>query len=312
MVKSRSKAYWVRREHMHADQIKASAKVTLDKLLIAYRRTQRDIQDDINRNYVRYAKDNQYSMAKAMELADKMDVQRFAEKAADYVHTKDFSKTTNADLKLYNLKMRVSRLKLLQMEIELEVDRLRGKVTNTTEEHLRKQAMAEYRRQAGILGKSLYFDSNSVNRLVNASYKLAGTGNLVFSDSIWNNMELLKSNLKKILNKALLQGKNPNQFNKDLHNIFGAQPYQAGRILITETARIQGDVQLDCYGQAGINYYDIVYERKACDECIEAAKAGPYRYDKAEIGVNMYPFHPNCLCSIMPVDPEDNRLQKYD
>lgn len=306
----KSKAYWVQREHKHEDQLKSSAKATLDQLTVAYKRTMQEIQDDINRNYIRYAKDGNYSMAEAMKLADKMDVERFAEKAAEYVRKKDFSKTANADLKLYNLKMRVSRLKLLQLEIELEVDRLRGTVTNETERHLKTQAKTEYKRQAGILGQSIHFTEESVNHLVNASYKIAETGNRTFSDNIWNNMELLKSVLKKDLNRAILRGKNPNQFNKELRDIFGAQPYQAGRILITETARIQGDVQLDSYGQAGIDYYDIVYERKACPICVAAAKAGPYRYDKAEVGVNMYPFHPNCLCSIMPVDPDDARIKR--
>lgn len=300
-----SKDYWTRREQLHAALIQKQIEEKVNALVIAYKRTLRDIQDDINRNWVRYAKNGHLTMEEAMRLADRMDVERFAEKAREYVQNKDFSKQANADLKLYNLKMRVSRLKLLQLELELELDRLRGKLTNATEMFLRQQAIAEYKRQAGILGQSIDFDKAQVDHLVNASYKIAKTGNYTFNDNIWNNIERLKSQLRLALNKAILQGKNPNQFNKTLRDIFGAQPYQAGRLLITETARIQGDVQADSFKQSGFEYYDISIERSACDICKAAEAAGPYRLSDAKVGINMYPFHPNCLCSIMPADPKD-------
>ncbi len=112
----------------------------------------------------------------------------------------------------------------------------------------------------------------------------------------------IKARLGNVLNSAILQGKNPNQYISEFKKIFGAQPYQVGRLLITETARLQGDVQLDSYKQGEIEWYDISFESSACGICRRAASDGPYRHDRAVVGYNMYPFHPNCLCSIMPAE----------
>ncbi|WP_076150265.1 minor capsid protein [Ligilactobacillus murinus] len=157
------------------------------------------------------------------------------------------------------------------------------------------------KRQAGILGQALRFDDKKVKSLVNASYKL-GNGYVTFSDNVWHNTEMLKARLVDVLNSAILQGKNPNQYISK----FDAQPYQIGRLLITETARVQGDVQLDSYKQGGIEWYDISFESSACRICQRAASGGPYRHDRAVVGYNMYPFHPNCLCSIMPAEKQND------
>lgn len=164
------------------------------------------------------------------------------------------------------------------------------------------------KRQAGILGQALRFDDKKVKSLVNASYKL-GNGYVTFSDNVWHNTEMLKARLGNVLNSAILQGKNPNQYISEFKKIFDAQPYQVGRLLITETARVQGDVQLDSYKQGGIEWYDISFESSACRICRRAASGGPYRYDRAIVGYNMYPFHPNCLCSIMPAEERNSSVK---
>ena len=296
-----SKEYWFKREQAHAQKLRKIVSGKTDEIMKEYRKALNDIEADINRNFLRYAKNGNMTMAEAMKLADKMDVERFADKAKQYVQKMDTSPQANADLKLYNLKMRVSRLQLLKMEINLEIDRLAGKLNNEAYKHLHKVALDEYRRQAGILGQALRFDDKKVKNLVDASYKL-GNGFVTFSDNVWHNTERLKARLSNALNSAILQGKNPNQYISEFTKIFDAQPYQVGRLLITETARIQGDVQLDSYKQGEIEWYDISFESSACGICRRAASDGPYRHDRAVVGYNMYPFHPNCLCSIMPAE----------
>ncbi|CAK1249641.1 minor capsid protein [Fructobacillus cardui] len=300
MVDKQSKSYWVQRELDHADDIKKSAGDQLKVLSKLYNQALDDITDDINRNFIRYAKGQGMTMDEAMKLADKTDVTRFVDKVKQYVADKDFSEQANADLKIYNLKIRVSRLKLLQLEMSLEVDRLNSRITSSTEDYLTQQAIDEYKRQSTILGQSVAYTNASASQLVNTSYSLSGEGSYTFSTNIWKNTEQLKNKLNETLNKVILQGKNPNQFNKEFRDVFDVQPSQAGRLLITETARVQGDVQRDSYKQSGIDMYDIVYERRACHTCISIAKAGPYKLSEAEVGTNMYPFHPNCMCSIMP------------
>lgn len=296
-----SRDYWLQREQLHAEELRKNVSDKTNALMQEYRKTLEAIENDINRNYIRYAEAGNYSMQEAMKLADKMDVERFASKAKRYVEEMDFSPAANADLKLYNLKMRVSRLQLLKMEINLEIDKLAGKLNDETYKHLMETAKNEYERQSGILGEMFVFNPKTASKLVLASYKV-GSGFTTFSTNIWHNTEALKSKLGDTLNSAILQGKNPNQYIPEFVKIFGAQHYQAGRLLITETARLQGDVQLDCYKKGGIEWYNIAIEGGACKRCRRVASLGPYRFTDASVGVNMYPFHPNCMCSIVPAE----------
>lgn len=295
------KDYWLQREQLHAEELRKNVSDKNNALMQEYKKTLEAIENDINRNYIRYAEGGNYSMQEAMKLADKMDVERFASKAKRYVEEMDFSPAANADLKLYNLKMRVSRLQLLKMEINLEIDKLAGKLNDETYKHLMETAKKEYERQSGILGEMFVFNPKTASKLVLASYKV-GSGFTTFSTNIWRNTEALKSKLGDTLNSAILQGKNPNQYIPEFVKIFGAQHYQAGRLLITETARLQGDVQLDCYKKGGIEWYNIAFEGGACKRCRRVASLGPYKYDMASVGINMYPFHPNCMCSIVPAE----------
>ncbi|NLS38690.1 hypothetical protein GHU05_07120 [Fructobacillus tropaeoli] len=300
MADKKSKDYWVQRELDHADDIKQAVNDELKVTQNLYNQALENITNDINRNYVNYSKSSGMKMEDAMRFVDIADVDRFNNQVKEYVKNRDFSEQANQDLKLYNLKIRVSRLKFMQLQMGLEIDKLNGKVVDSTQDFLNKQALDEYKRQSSILGDSLDYSKAAINSMVNASYSLGGNGSYSFSSNIWNNQERLKNKLNETLNRAILQGKNPNQFIGDFKKIFDVQPSQVGRLLITETARVQGEVQQDSYKQSGIDMYDIVYERRACQTCISIAKAGPYRIDKTEIGTNMYPFHPNCMCSIMP------------
>lgn len=300
MADKQSKSYWVQRELDHAEDIKKSVNDELKVTQNLYNQALENITNEINRNYVNYSKSSGMKMEDAMKFVDIADVRRFNDQVKKYVKDRDFSERANADLKLYNLKIRVSRLKFMQLQMGLEIDKLNGKVVDSTQDFLNKQALDEYKRQSSILGDSLDYSKSAINSIVNANYSLGGNGSYSFSSNIWNNQEKLKNKLNETLNRAILQGKNPNQFISDFKKIFDVQPSQVGRLLITETARVQGDVQRDSYKQSGIDMYDIVYERRACQTCISIAKSGPYELSKAEVGTNMYPFHPNCMCSIMP------------
>lgn len=294
--------YWQKREQEHSKYLKENADQVQKDLMKQYQNTIKDIELDIRRMYMRYAATNGMTMQEALKLVSKMDVVEFANTAKKYVESKNFSDLANRELKLYNLKMRISRLKLLERQMTLQIDLLTGKITNIVYQHLLQTTTDEIKRQAGILGHSAMLNPSSAESLVNASFKDA-----TFSQRIWAHQDDLKRDLGKILNKALLQGANPNKFIPEMVKRFNVSHRDTGRILITELARCQGDVQLSSIIKAGYKYYDLIPEITACAPCKEVARHNPHKVDAAIVGQNMYPIHPNCLCSIVGVDePENN------
>ena len=87
------------------------------------------MQKEIDGFYMRYAGRNGLTKQEAMKKASEMDVTKFADKAAKAVKEKDFSHATNEWLKVYNLKMKVSRLELLKASSRKIIDNINTVMT---------------------------------------------------------------------------------------------------------------------------------------------------------------------------------------
>ena len=129
---------------------------------------------------------------------------------------------------------------------------------------------------------------------MNASYL-----NATFSERIWQNLDELRSTLTTTIKKSILQGKNPKTFASDLMKRFNVSRANAESILLTETARIQAEVQTDSFMRAGYERYEYLAEIGACQKC--AALDGKiFKLSEASYGINLYPMHPHCRCSTVP------------
>src|SRR5690606_7122634 len=189
------------------------------------------------------------------------------------------------------LTMRVNRLELLKLNIELELIAAISDEERTLFQALTENARAEYERQAGILGATIQANEKSIATIVNASFLSA-----TWSDRLWDNQDALRHELDRLLNRGIVQGINPRQLARELREKFESSIYNSERLLRTELARVQQDVFQDSARQADINDYEFIAEPDACSIC--AALDGKiFSLDEAEIGVNAFPVHPNCRCS---------------
>lgn len=302
-----SRDYWQEREELHIKEMMEKDEQDSKEIARMYARTYRDIQRDINDFYIRYANENELSLSDAKKAVSKFDVESFRDKAAQYVRDKDFSDQANEELRLYNLTMRVNRLELLKSEIGLECAALGNDLDKYFMQTLTEEAKAEALRQAGILGETLEtLDVKQIDKIVNGSWKTNMQTQPTFSEAIWGHNTALKNNIDTLLTQSLISGKHPRALADKLMKMFDASRYEAERLLRTESARVQGDVQMANFEEYGFEFYNIVREPTACKICIEAAANGPYRVRDKVIGLNMYPFHPNCRCSATPYRKKDN------
>ena len=107
------------------------------------------IEAEIQQFYVAYAGKEKINIDEAKRRASKHDVQIFAEKAKRYVQTRDFSKEAN------NLTMKVNRLELLKSKIGLYLTDNTNQLQTYFTAMLTEESVAEFVRQAGILGESV-------------------------------------------------------------------------------------------------------------------------------------------------------------
>lgn len=250
-----------------------------------------EIEKEINGFYGKYARKEGITMAEAKKRAAKLDIEAYGRKAAKYVKEKNFSKQANEEMRLYNLTMKVNRLELLKAQIGLEMVAGFDELQKYYDEKLTDRTIAEFERQAGILGKTIQDNAKAANAIVNASFH-----NATFSDRIWMYQDMLKNDLSSLLQTGLIQGQNPRRLATHLRKRFGVSQSNAERLMITELARVQTEAQKQSFERNGFEEYTFLALGTACPIC-RALDGKHFKVKKMMPGTNAPPMHPRCKCS---------------
>lgn len=259
-----------------------------------------EIEKEINGFYGKYAKKEGITMAEAKKRAAKADIEALGRKAARYVRDKDFSQQANEEMRLYNMTMKVNRLELLKAQIGLEMVAGFDELQKYYEEKLTDRTIAEFERQAGILGKTIQGNAKAANAIVNASFH-----NATFSDRIWMYQDMLKNELSSLLQTGLIQGQHPRKLATHLRKRFGVSRSNAERLMITELARVQTEAQKQSFERNGFEEYTFLALGDACPIC-RALDGKHFKVKKMMPGTNAPPMHPRCRCSVAAYEDSED------
>lgn len=279
------------------ERIKAD-EIASDELEAIYFEALEDIEKEISYFYVKYATNEGISVEEAKKRADEMDVQAFSDKAKEYVKNKDFSQKANEELRLYNLKQKVSRLTLLRMKIQLRLQELQDAVVEKINDYQEKEIEEELKRQSGVLQNATDIPDSQLMQIIKQSTDVER-----FSPNIWKDRDKLAQEVDKLVRKGVMQGKHPNKLFKDLQKTMDSSAYNAKRVMLTEMAKKQMEMQFENLKNLGVEYYTIVGEPKACQSCQSwfGKKLALKEFDPTETAP---PFHPNCRCGVRPWEDE--------
>lgn len=283
--------YWHDRELKNIEANIRKDRRTAKEIRKQYKRALDDIEDDIERFYGRYATREGISMEEAQRRVSKADISKYEAKAKRYVKERNFSPKANREMRIYNVKMQMSRLELLKKEIELELLALVSEEERIHYERYFQAAIDEYKYQSGILGETLNQNEKTIEKIIYTSFH-----NATWSDNIWTNQNALRSELDKLLHRGIMQGKSPRVLARELRRTIESSVYNSERLLRTETARIQTDVFVYSAKEVGIDQYEWIAEPDACDVC-KGLDGKVFNLKNMVIGENGVPKHPNCRCS---------------
>lgn len=289
---SKSSDYWRKREE---ENLKANRKSEAEyekAINDTYKYMLDQIQKEINGFYAKYARAEGITLSEAKRRVSKIDIEEYGRKAARYVKTKDFSKQANDEMRLYNATMKINRLELLKANIGLELVAGFDELQKYFEEKLTNRTMDEFKRQSGILGRTVQNNEKAAHAIVNASFK-----NATYSDRIWMYQGMLKAELDSLLKTGLIQGKHPTELARHLQKRFGVSAYNANRLMTTELARVQTEAQKQSFIRNGFTQYTFLAIGTACEAC-RALNEKHFDIDKMMPGENAPPMHPNCRCSV--------------
>ena len=274
-----------------------------------YQRMTAEIDKNIQAFYQKYADKNGLSYAEAQKKVSKLDIDEYSKKAAYYVKNRDkkaiaFSETANQEMEIYNLTMKVNRLEMLKANIGLEMVNGFSEMENYFQSELDAEALAEFQRQAGILGETINRNAKNAEALPDASYKQKGFivadvdepfYHSTFSDRIWTHYGELKASLDSLLSRALVNGEGSGKLISDLRKATGASEFNARRLIVTETARVRTEAQRQAMTAAGVIYYE--YMALGANPCADCADLDGQTFPVADMkpGQNAPPMHPFCV-----------------
>ncbi len=282
-----------------------------------YNQAIEDISDSIEKELNRVGKDQVTQMdVKAYETKAKSIVAEAEKMRANgqKVTYADFSDQVNQRLKVYNATMRINRLEHLKSEVGLDMLRAGVKVDSSLRDKLSGDYQKEVIRQAGIMMDSAQRSPWTGKDA--AKILMAQTNGATFSQRLWADQDALKAKLDQVLSVGMIQGQNPRKMatrlREQVKTAVGNQRYVTERLVRTESARIQTNVQLESIKKHGYNYVQWIAEPKACPACRAIASRdsgfgeGVYKVAK----VPKIPEHPNCRCSICEtwVEGKDDNL----
>lgn len=97
---------------------------------------------------------------------------------------------------------------------------------------------------------------------------------------------------------SMLRGLPPDMVSKSVDDIKGAMRFRSkreARTVITETA---GEAHMEAYKKHGVSQYRFMasYDERTCPVC-GRLDGKIFDRDKAQVGVNYPPMHPNCRCT---------------
>lgn len=220
--------------------------------------------------------------------------------------TKDYDKRDFYLRALYkeNSKLYViDRLEHLNMSLQIQLTKLTRRQQTEIKNTLQQAGRQAYSFYADEFSNSFGVDLQTISmqnieRLANTAW--AGSKN--WSDRIWADRTKLGYALEDVLKKGIAEGISLQKMARDVRTKFKTSSYNAMRLVRTETTHVHEQSALQFYKDTGVHKYEFMaYIDERTSETCTALNGKRFDIDKAEVGVNYPPMHPNCRSTTAPV-----------
>ena len=315
--------YWEDRYRAEEKARELADKRVAYQLQGVYQQHANNIQKEIDSFWQRYADKEGITKLEAKQRADRLDMVNVEFKAKQLVEranllrqrgqkvtSNDFTKAENDLMRLYNLKMKTSRLEVLQANIKLHQYDLALSEFEIIDKHLTESIRRENLFSAGVLNMTLGgFEASKVSA---DTIIYANFNNATWSSRVWERQSELRDIVKKGVADTVLRGKGTNLLINQLRKEFDVSYSYARRLAVTESARVYSEAQKANYEANGVEWFEVMTELKACKIC-QPFNGKIFKVSDLVPALNAPPFHPNCRCTTVPHFKKDvkHEIQDY-
>ena len=310
-----SRDYWARRAEAAMDAVQAGA----DKRLIRIGRAMMAAQDTLTAetarilgNYMRrYGLTAEEAKAYLEKPVSRAEWNRLLVRVGTMPEGRE-KREMLAKMSSGAYRYRITRAEALRANVAIETARIAQTVEDETTGQLKWTAAEAYQRSMfdTQMQEGVGFAAPNMQGALEAVGAYWAAGN--YKDSCWTDKARLTEVLETQISEAFLSGKSYAHMARVIQDEFGVSFRKAERLVRTETSYVAGQSRKKAYQDAGRKRYRYLtaLDKRTCDRC------GPldrelFDLEKAEVGVNYPPLHPNCRCTTIAIVEGREGAGKY-
>ncbi len=304
--------YWTERSLMQEKRSRQQGDRLLSNLKKEYVEAQKNLQEQMNVWYEKYADEKGISIAQAKKKLTAREYRDHCETVEQCIEKAKTGDPKYDDmLRRRYIASRVSRLQALQDQVSIQLELLGKSQDMKTFKLLQEVYKDTFTHTAqtvsrGIKGRFDRLDTKAIERICQTPW--SGKS---FSERIWGNNKKLISEVRHILAQGAVQGSSIEKMSRQLAQRMKVDYNRAECLIRTETAYIRGQATADSYGELGIEQYEYLatLDNRTSAICRSLDKK-VFTMKERMIGVNYPPMHPRCRSTTIPYFPEDSILTR--
>lgn len=294
--------YWEQREDGHIKAEEMSDEEVKDRMETIISTHMTRVRNEIESFYQRYADSEGLSYKEAKQLIDNLDMKEYSQLAEYYVRNKDdkdiaFSDKANKEMKIYNVTMKVNREQLILAKMAEHMKNMGAELESEMEDYLRESTIREFEYQAGLLG-DIDLSEKQLKAIINSTHL---SDKKIWSNLLWKNIGAVQTEVDTTIKDVLLRGRHPDDGVKRLRELTGRSEFEARRLLITETSRVQSEAELISLKEKEIKEFIFIAQiDKRTTKLCRSKHRKTFPVSEAKIGLNVPPLHQFCRSTVAP------------
>lgn len=308
MPKQRSNAYWAERARQNKLNVINIGENGINELKRVLKTNLDDVQKEIETFYDKYG-DNPAEQLSYKEFEQyKKDLKA---KAKKYPKDKTLQRMAKQDIPKY----RIDRLRQLEADLQIRLAEVTAYQETSINGTLKDVAKVSHEATKTMMKEAIGLSIGAINSKQIAALISTDWSGKNWSSRLWADREKLGKKLKQTLEKGITHGTGYRKMARELRAEMGTSFNNAFRLIRTESAYIQGDINKTTYQQAaeelGLEYYkyDAFLDSRTSEICREL-DGKRFKVSEMQIGVNAPPMHPNCRSTTQLI--LDNERTKHE
>lgn len=304
----KSEEYWSKRMDALNEAQLGKGDAYIRKMEIEYAKANASIQKDIDVFYQRFAKNNEMGLAEARQVLKAGELKEFKWTVEDYIKAgreNAVDQRWMKELENASIRVRMTRLEALQMQMRQHVEVLTGKRQAGAKELMGDiykdgyyHSVFELHKGTGLGATFSKLDKRQIEAVLSKPWAADGSN---FSARIWKDRDKLVHELQTVLTQGMIRGDTPDKMINALSDRMGVSRSAAARIIQTESAYFAGQSRMDAYKELGVEQYKFTatLDKRTSSNC-RHMDGEVFALSDAEVGVTYPPLHAYCRSTTIP------------